>query len=147
MTWRAALCRAACGTSLTLEQNRAVSLMSLVTLVLFQLWQSILRKKGLSHDLCKTRWGSGGTCLIRRDSLLIKPVNFHLFRTLRCPPSPSVVEPGWKTSAPWEVRTLSSSAAVMGPRRRSGWVCVYACGVKEYKLLSFIFKGIGIIFA
>lgn len=50
----------------------------------------------------------------------------HLCRTSPFPRYPCAVVPDWKTSAPWEVQTPSSSAALMGPGRHSGWVCIRA---------------------
>lgn len=61
---------------------------------------------------------------IIRDAILgwLDEYTFHLSRTLLCPLSPFVVEADWKTSAPWEAPTQSSSATVMGPRGH--WRCV-----------------------
>lgn len=56
---------------------------------------------------------------------LIRLFHLHLFRTLLCPPSPFAVEPDSRTSAPWEVRTRSSSATATGPRGRWRSVCVW----------------------
>lgn len=56
-------------------------------------------------------------------------IQLHLCRTSPFPRYPCAVVPDWKTSAPWEVQTPSSWAALMGPGRHSGWVCIHAVNV------------------
>lgn len=63
-------------------------------------------------------------------------IQLHLCRTSPFPRYPCAVVPDWKTSAPWEVQTPSSWAALMGPGRHSGWVCIHAVNVFVWPFLS-----------